>query len=374
MTTNLTDKVKDTASSGGKKGAPASSPLQDAVQKLVGTVAERALTSVSSKVLSTSGRLNEYAEGGGGGLLAAVTGSEKLAEGESPVKSAAAGATQFVKDKASDLKEAITGGGGGGKGKKLKLTNIIEEIDVGVPVQLAYDQWTRFTDFPQFMKKLEQVEQVSDEKLEWKAKVFWSRRTWESTIIEQVPAERIIWRSKGAKGYIDGAVTFHELTPDLTRILVVLEYHPKGLFEKTGNIWRAQGRRVRLELKHFRRHVMTQTVLHPDEVEGWPGEIRDSQVVEPEESEEDEPDDTGRDEAEADEFDFDEDELEAEEPEVEEPDAEQEPEGSEADDTEQDEVEEEPEPEPEEEEAPPPKRRARRRSAAPAGKKQGATR
>jgi uncharacterized membrane protein len=371
MTTNLTDKVKDTASSGGKKGASASSPLQDAVQKLVGTVAERALTSVSSKVLSTSGRLNEYAEGGGGGLLAAVTGSEKLAEGESPVKSAAAGATQFVKDKASDLKEAITGGGGGGgKGKKLKLTNIIEEIDVGVPVQLAYDQWTQFTDFPQFMKKLEQVEQVSDEKLEWKAKVFWSRRTWESTIIEQVPAERIIWRSKGDKGYIDGAVTFHELTPDLTRILVVLEYHPKGLFEKTGNIWRAQGRRVRLELKHFRRHVMTQTVLHPDEIEGWPGEIRDSQVVEPGESEEEEPDDTGRDEAEADEFDFDEDELEAEESEPEEP----EPEESDADDTEQDEVEEEPEPEPEEEEAPPPKRRARRRSAAPAGKKQGATR
>ncbi|MQA93058.1 MAG: cyclase, partial [Gemmatimonas sp.] len=89
----------------------------------------------------------------------------------------------------------------------------------------------------------------------------------------------IVWRSEGQKGHVDGAVTFHELGPNLTRILVVLEYHPQGFFERTGNIWRAQGRRARLELKHFRRYVMTETILHPDDVEGWRGEIRDKEVV-----------------------------------------------------------------------------------------------
>lgn len=78
------------------------------------------------------------------------------------------------------------------------------------------------------MKKLEQVEQVSDEKLRWKAQVFWSHRSWESTIVEQVPDERIVWRSKGDKGYLDGAVTFHEVTPDLTRVLLVIVYHPRA--------------------------------------------------------------------------------------------------------------------------------------------------
>src|SRR5262249_6250496 len=78
---------------------------------------------------------------------------------------------------------------------------------------------------------------------------------------------------------VDGVVTFHELAPELTRILLVLEYHPKGLFERTGNLWRAQGRRARLELKHFARHAMTQSILRPDEGEGWRGEIRDSKVV-----------------------------------------------------------------------------------------------
>jgi len=75
-------------------------------------------------------------------------------------------------------------------------------------------------------------------------------------------------------------VTFHELGPNLTRILLVLEYHPQGMFERTGNLWRAQGRRTRLELKHFRRHMMTQGVLHPDEIEGWRGTIHDGEVVE----------------------------------------------------------------------------------------------
>ncbi len=78
-----------------------------------------------------------------------------------------------------------------------------------------------------------------------------------------MPDDRIIWRSKGQKGHVDGAVTFHELAPNLTRILLVLEYHPQGLFERTGNLWRAQGRRARLELKHFRRHMMTQARAAP---------------------------------------------------------------------------------------------------------------
>ena len=183
------------------------------------------------------------------------------------------------------VKNAFTGGSGGGKGEKIKLTNIVEEIDIGAPVDLVYDQWTRFTEFPRFMKKVESVEQVSDEKLAWKAQVFWSHRSWEATILEQVPGERIVWRSKGQKGHVDGAVTFHELAPDLTRVVLVLAYHPQGLFERTGNLWRAQGRRARLELKHFRRHVMTDTLLHPDDVEGWRGEIRDGEVVPDDEDE-----------------------------------------------------------------------------------------
>ncbi|MFC9765131.1 SRPBCC family protein [Rhodococcus jostii] len=357
--TNAAKKLREAAPGDGNGS---SSVLQEAMQRLVGTVAEKALSSVSDKVANTSGRLTDYAENGGeGGLLAALTGSEKSDDDESPDKSDTGGgwwegAKETVKDKASDLKDAVTGGGGGGsgKGKKLKLTNIVETIDVGVPVQLAYNQWTQFADFPSFMKKVERVEQESDEKLEWKAQIFLSHRTWEATILEQVPDERIVWRSKGAKGFIDGAVTFHEVTPDLTRIVLILEYHPKGLFEKTGNLWRAQGRRARLELKHFARHVMTQSVLHPDEVEGWRGEIRDGEVVEPEENEAQPEESEELEEG---------DEAEGEEPEDEE-----------AEETNEDENEETDEDAGEEEEEaeapPPPRRRGRPRKTAAAAEDQ----
>jgi uncharacterized membrane protein len=175
------------------------------------------------------------------------------------------------------LKESAPAKGGGAG--KVKVTNIEEHIDIGASRRLVYDQWTLFQDYPSFMKKVVSVDQAADEKLDWKAKVLWSSRKWESTIVEQVPDRHIIWRSTGDKGHVDGAVSFHKLAPNLTRVLLVLEYHPQGFLERTGNLWRAQGRRVRLELKHFRRHVMTQSLLHPDEVGGWRGEIRDSQVV-----------------------------------------------------------------------------------------------
>ncbi|MFF1934141.1 cyclase, partial [Streptomyces sp. NPDC058228] len=76
-------------------------------------------------------------------------------------------------------------------------------------------------------------------------------------------------------GTTKGAVSFHELAPTLTRIVLVMEYYPSGFFEKTGNIWRAQGRRVRLDFKHFQRYVS----LTEEEPEGWRGEIRDGEVV-----------------------------------------------------------------------------------------------
>lgn len=217
---------------------------------------------------------------------AAEEGAEEAAEGGSAVKGAIKGGLSGLKDKA---KEALPGGGGGGAsggGDVLKAMNIVESIDVGVPISVAYNQWTQFNEFPDFMKKVENADaEEADEEgeevaLDFKAQVFWSHRSWTATVVEQVPDDRIVWRSEGEKGHVDGAVTFHELAPRLTRILVVLVYHPQGFVERVGNLWRAPGRRARLELKHFRRHVMTQTILTPEEAEGWRGEIRDSEVVE----------------------------------------------------------------------------------------------
>ncbi|MFF3075448.1 SRPBCC family protein [Kitasatospora sp. NPDC057904] len=242
--------------------------LIEQAREFVSALGERAVGAAGDRVADLADRLVDYAENGGGGSGGGLPVGKLLGAGAAGVKSLVSNGLSLS-----------SGGGKQGGGKDTKVTNIVEEIDVGVPVRVAYNQWTQFQDFPQFTKRLEQVDQESDEKLTWKAGIFLSHRTWESTIVEQVPDETIVWRSKGDKGHVDGTVTFHELAPNLTKILLVLEYHPKGLFERTGNLWRAQGRRARLELKHFRRHVMTRTILDPDGVEGWRGEIRDSEVV-----------------------------------------------------------------------------------------------
>ena len=332
--------------------------LKDELQHGLSTLGEKAISSAGERLTDLTDRLNDVADGGGLVGKATKEGAKEAAEGGSPVKGALKGGLSGAKDK---IKEKLGGGSSGGE-KGTKATNIIEEIDVGVPVSVAYNQWTQFQDWSGFMKKVDSVEQEDEAKANFKAQVFWSHRTWEAQILEQVPDEKIVWRSKGEKGHVDGAVTFHEIAPNLTRILVVLEYYPQGLFERTGNLWRAQGRRARLELKHFRRHVMTEVIQDPDEVEGWRGEIEEGEVVRShdevveeeqqddyDESEGDEPEDEYEDEEPEDVAD---DEYEAEEPEgdeeledeydEEEPEEEGEPE---------DEYDEEAEEEPEEDEA-----------------------
>jgi hypothetical protein len=252
--------------------------LRSEARGLVGALGDRALSSVRGRIEGASGRLTQYVEGGGGpGLMAAVTGAKGAAEGK-PKRGMLRAGMSFVREKVGGLFRR----GGGRGGKKLKLTSIVESIDVGVPVKIAYNQWTQYSDFPKFTKKIDNAEQnkAEETKVNWKAQVFWSHRAWEATVMDQVPDDHIVWRSKGQKGHVDGSVTFHELAPNLTRILVVLEYHPQGLFERTGNLWRAQGRRARLELKHFRRHIMSEGILHPDDLEGWRGTIHDGEVAE----------------------------------------------------------------------------------------------
>jgi hypothetical protein len=264
--------------------------LKEAGQQLVSLLAQRAAQAASDRVTDLTGRLTGIADNGGTGVLSAFRGerteddvdrrgSDDDSGGDGAERrSGIGGMFGNLKDKVAGLFGGGGGGGGGGKGKKLKVTVISESLDIGLPLRTTYNLWTQYEDFPSFMKKVENVD-LDDEKSTWKAQVFWSHREWQATTVEQVADSHIVWKSTGAKGHVDGAVTFTSLGPNLTRVLLVMEYYPQGLFERTGNIWRAQGRRARLEFQHFRRHAMTQAILNQDEIEGWRGEIRDSEVV-----------------------------------------------------------------------------------------------
>lgn len=192
--------------------------------------------------------------------------------------------TGIAKDVADKTKEAGVRKHGnepeGGTGRGL---TIIEDIDVGVPVREAYDQWTQFQEFDRFAKGVVDVEQKDDTTTEWYVKIAKASRHWRGNITEQVPDKRIAWTSEGDKATTKGVVTFHPLGENLTKVLLVLEYFPKGVVERMGSLMRAQGRRARLDLKLYRTFVM----MRGEATGAWRGEIHGGEVTEPEAADED---------------------------------------------------------------------------------------
>ncbi|MFJ6912976.1 SRPBCC family protein [Streptomyces sp. NPDC101133] len=251
--------------------------LKAEVQDYLAAQATRLLTGLGTKLGETTGKLNDIAEGNSPGFAKlALDGGRKLAEGKGPMRAALEVGAGKVKDNVVGAFKNLTGGKGGKKGGGgQKPTVIIEYVDVGVPLRTAYDQWTQYQDFSTFAKGVKSANRADDTTSDWQLKVFWSNRSWKATTTEQVPDDRISWTSEGAKGSTKGVVSFHELAPSLTRVVLVIEYYPSGLFEKTGNIWRAQGRRARLDLKNYVRHI----TFKGEADDGWRGEIRDGEVV-----------------------------------------------------------------------------------------------
>ncbi|MGW2747301.1 SRPBCC family protein [Streptomyces sp. NPDC001450] len=251
--------------------------LKEEVQEYLSAQAERMLVGLGHKLGETTVKLNDIAEGNSPGFAKlALEGGRKLAEGKGPLRSALELGTSQLKEKVMGAVQNL----GGGKGKRKgrggnKPIVIIESVDVGVPLRTAYDQWTQYQDFSTFAKGVKSASRADDTHSDWQLKVFWSNRSWKAHTTEQIPDDRIQWTSEGAKGTTKGVVSFHSLGENLTRVLLVMEYYPSGLFEKTGNLWRAQGRRARLDLKNFVRFI----TLKGEAEDGWRGEIRDGEVV-----------------------------------------------------------------------------------------------
>ncbi|MHA4813004.1 SRPBCC family protein [Streptomyces aculeolatus] len=249
--------------------SPQTERLVSAFQSYAAAQLQHLAMNAGHKLGETTSRLNDVAEGRGPGLVTLLPSGGSL--GKAALK---AGAGK-VKDGVLGKLGALAGGGKRSAKGGSRPTTIVEQVDVGVPVREAYDQWTQYEEFSRFAKGVRSASATGDTGSDWQAKIFLSSRSWQATTTEQIPDERIVWSSEGAKGTTKGVVTFHELAPALTRVLLIVEYYPQGLFEKTGNIWRAQGRRVRLDLKHFARHLSMQGEASG----GWRGEIRDGELV-----------------------------------------------------------------------------------------------
>jgi uncharacterized membrane protein len=134
------------------------------------------------------------------------------------------------------------------------MSTIEQSIDVEVPVRTAYNQWTQFEEFPKFMDGIVEVKQLSDTRLLWRSEIGGVDESWEAEIDEQVPDMRIAWHSiTGAKNA--GVVTFHRLSDNKTRVMLQMDYDPKGVLENVGDALGAVSMRVKGDLQRFKEFI-----------------------------------------------------------------------------------------------------------------------
>ena len=134
------------------------------------------------------------------------------------------------------------------------MSSVEQSIDIDVPVSVAYDQWTQFESFPQFMDGIEEVRQIDDTHLHWRAEIGGHDVEWDAVITEQLPDERIAWKSTDGTANA-GVVTFHRLSDDASRVMVQIEHETNGVMEKVGSALGADSRQVKNSLERFKELV-----------------------------------------------------------------------------------------------------------------------
>jgi uncharacterized membrane protein len=154
------------------------------------------------------------------------------------------------------------------------MSKIEQSIEVDVPVNVAYNQWTQFEEFPQFMDGVEEVRQLDDAHLRWRASIGGNEREWQAEITEQRPDERVAWKATDGKENA-GVVTFHRLSDERTKVMVQMDYDAEGVVESLGSAVGADERRVKGDLERFKELVESRG----SETGAWRGEVQQGRVV-----------------------------------------------------------------------------------------------
>ena len=153
------------------------------------------------------------------------------------------------------------------------MSRVEKDIEVEAPVRTVYNQWTQFEQFPHFMEGVEEVKQLDDKRLHWRAKIAGKEHEWEAEIREQVPDEKVIWQNTTGPTNA-GMVKFDSLGPSKTRVHLEMSYEPEGAVESVGDALGFLDRRVKGDLERFKEFIESRS----SETGAWRGEIENPDV------------------------------------------------------------------------------------------------
>jgi len=147
-------------------------------------------------------------------------------------------------------------------------TNVVQTVDVAVPVTTAYNQWTQFESFPEFMEGVERIDQLSPTRTHWVTRIAGVEREFDAEITEQHPNERVAWRTTNGT-HQAGVVTFHRIDDRHTRVTLQLDHEPSGVVEKAGDALGIVQHRVQGDLQNFKEFIESRG----REEGGWRGDV-----------------------------------------------------------------------------------------------------
>lgn len=134
------------------------------------------------------------------------------------------------------------------------MTSVTKSVDVAVPITTAYNQWTQFESFPEFMGGVDSITQTDDTHTHWVTSVGGVKREFDTEITEQHPDERVAWKSTDGTTHA-GVVTFHRLDDIQTRVTVQLDWEPEGVVEKIGAAVGVDDHQVKADLERFKSFI-----------------------------------------------------------------------------------------------------------------------
>ena len=149
------------------------------------------------------------------------------------------------------------------------MSTITESVDVGVDVSTAYNQWTQFESFPQFMEGVEEIRQIDDTHTHWVTSIAGVTREFDATITEQNPDERVAWCSDEGPNHA-GVITFHRLDDTTTRVTAQMDIEPEGFAENAADKLGILDRRVKGDMRRFKEFIESRGGR---ETGAWRGEV-----------------------------------------------------------------------------------------------------
>ncbi|MZE75522.1 SRPBCC family protein [Streptomyces xinghaiensis] len=149
------------------------------------------------------------------------------------------------------------------------MSKVEESVEVEVPVRTAYDQWTQFEDFPQFMEGVERIEQRTPTRTHWVTKIAGVKREFDAEITEQIPDERVAWTTVEGEAKQAGVVTFHRLDDKRTKVMLQLDHDPQGIADTVGDKMGFVKKQAKQDLSRFKSFIESRGA----ETGAWRGQV-----------------------------------------------------------------------------------------------------